>query len=55
MLNFLIFLNQEFGDSDRGEDYHAARSHWSLAALFCLLTAVAGAYAVARLWLSTLQ
>jgi hypothetical protein len=55
MLDFLIFLNQEFGDSDRGEDYDATRSHWPFTALFCLLTVAAGAYAIARLWLSTLQ
>ncbi len=55
MLNFLMFLNQDFGDSDRGEDYDATRSRWPFAALFCLLTLAAGAYVIARLWLSTLQ
>jgi hypothetical protein len=53
VLNFLIFLDEEFGGSDRREDYDAARSRWPLAALLCLSTLAAGAYAVAHLWLST--
>lgn len=54
MLNFLIFLNQEFGNSGRREDYDTTRSHWPFAAFFCLVGVAAGAYAVAHLWLSTL-
>jgi hypothetical protein len=55
MLDFLIFLNEEFGDGDRRDDYEATQSCWPLAALLCLLTLAAGAYAVAHLWLRTLQ
>ncbi len=55
MLNFLVFLNQDFGGSGGREDDDATRSYWRLAALFCVLTLTAGVYAVAHLWLNILQ
>jgi hypothetical protein len=54
MINPLIFLDQQFGDSDRPDDEGATPLVWLAVALSCLLTAATAAYGLAHLWVSIL-
>lgn len=54
MFNFLMFLDQHFGDGDRWEDRDATPLDWPIALLLGLLAVAGGVYVVVRLWQSTL-
>lgn len=53
MLDFWMFLNQQFGDGGRWEDHDARSLDWPIALMLCLLAVAGVVYLVFHLWLTT--